>query len=440
MSMLLPCRNILDDVLPPSAVQTTEDDDDQADQHEAKQFRRGSLAAVMGGQGSASGSQISPPPDNVGGQQQGLQDGPENGDIVGDNPLDVMLANRANIIGENPEAMRQQLVLMKLASGTLNFNAAANALNSALNQQPPEMGHPGGSRLSSFTTQSATGPKRMSLGNRPSIGAAGASSTTPPRSGAQTPTNGQPSPWSSADSAATAAAAAKQAAAESNAAGGEATAGAGNAGLLPTTSKAGSLDMVTQQQPSSATRQLIAQISAGARSSSLRRSQLGPQPSLQRLLSGCQSRRLEEDLSAAVADVGPVAGSDITTAASNGSAAATASAGGAADSRGSEVADAAGSSAGSNGLLQVPTWHVNPPTRISNNAADAANDYDDDDESICEICFDAQAVVQLQACHHTLCLGCCKEMCKLHHFKPALCPYCRQIICGFKRAEIAAPA
>jgi hypothetical protein len=55
----------------------------------------------------------------------------------------------------------------------------------------------------------------------------------------------------------------------------------------------------------------------------------------------------------------------------------------------------------------------------------------DEDGLMCEICFDAQAVVSLQACGHALCVGCCKEMCKLHHFKPALCPYCRQIICGF---------
>eukprot|EP00882_Tetradesmus_deserticola_P005366 GHRQ01005647.1.p1 GENE.GHRQ01005647.1~~GHRQ01005647.1.p1 ORF type:complete len:268 (+),score=60.34 GHRQ01005647.1:1-804(+) len=55
----------------------------------------------------------------------------------------------------------------------------------------------------------------------------------------------------------------------------------------------------------------------------------------------------------------------------------------------------------------------------------------DEDELMCEICFDAQAVVVLQACGHALCVGCCREMCKLHHFKPALCPYCRQIICGF---------
>jgi hypothetical protein len=55
----------------------------------------------------------------------------------------------------------------------------------------------------------------------------------------------------------------------------------------------------------------------------------------------------------------------------------------------------------------------------------------DEDSLMCEICFDAQAVVSLQACGHALCVGCCREMCKLHHFKPALCPYCRQIICGF---------
>jgi hypothetical protein len=49
----------------------------------------------------------------------------------------------------------------------------------------------------------------------------------------------------------------------------------------------------------------------------------------------------------------------------------------------------------------------------------------DDEEGTCEICFDAAAVVALQQCGHTLCVCCCKELCKLHHFKPGLCPYCR---------------
>lgn len=50
-----------------------------------------------------------------------------------------------------------------------------------------------------------------------------------------------------------------------------------------------------------------------------------------------------------------------------------------------------------------------------------------DDEGVCEICFDAAAVVSLQQCGHTLCVSCCRELCKLHHFKPGLCPYCRYV-------------
>jgi hypothetical protein len=55
----------------------------------------------------------------------------------------------------------------------------------------------------------------------------------------------------------------------------------------------------------------------------------------------------------------------------------------------------------------------------------------DDWESVegdCEICFDEKACVELWRCGHTLCVTCTREMCKLHHFKPALCPFCRQII------------
>jgi hypothetical protein len=27
-------------------------------------------------------------------------------------------------------------------------------------------------------------------------------------------------------------------------------------------------------------------------------------------------------------------------------------------------------------------------------------------------------------------VSCCKELCKLHHFKPGLCPYCRYVDCA----------
>ena len=50
------------------------------------------------------------------------------------------------------------------------------------------------------------------------------------------------------------------------------------------------------------------------------------------------------------------------------------------------------------------------------------------EEGACEICFDEKACVELWQCGHTLCVTCTREMCKLHHFKPALCPFCRQII------------
>ncbi|KAF6255598.1 hypothetical protein COO60DRAFT_1627493 [Scenedesmus sp. NREL 46B-D3] len=46
---------------------------------------------------------------------------------VSDNPLDVMLTIRAGRIGDSADAMRQQLLMMKLASGRNNFDTQLNA-------------------------------------------------------------------------------------------------------------------------------------------------------------------------------------------------------------------------------------------------------------------------------------------------------------------------
>lgn len=37
----------------------------------------------------------------------------------------------------------------------------------------------------------------------------------------------------------------------------------------------------------------------------------------------------------------------------------------------------------------------------------------------------------LQSCGHRLCINCSRELCKLHLFQPALCPFCRGMIQGF---------
>jgi hypothetical protein len=60
---------------------------------------------------------------------------------------------------------------------------------------------------------------------------------------------------------------------------------------------------------------------------------------------------------------------------------------------------------------------------------------EEDGEDGCEVCFDAADVVALQHCGHRLCTTCAAAMCKLHHFKPALCPFCRQIISALVLAE-----
>jgi hypothetical protein len=144
------------------------------------------------------------------------------------------------------------------------------------------------------------------------------------------------------------------------------------------------------------------------------------QPSLHRLLS---CRRINQSQSRL--DVSP----SLVRATSG-----TATAAAAAGSTATLSLDVSVAAAASTGTADaVPSNGGLPIIQQPGAAGDNDDDWDDD-EATCEICFDAVAVVALQDCRHTLCIRCCKEMCKLHHFKPALCPYCRQIICGFERA------
>lgn len=52
----------------------------------------------------------------------------------------------------------------------------------------------------------------------------------------------------------------------------------------------------------------------------------------------------------------------------------------------------------------------------------------------CGICLENYSNLTLLTCDHKLCAGCCKELCKLHQYQPALCPFCRCVIKGFKLA------
>lgn len=67
---------------------------------------------------------------------------------------------------------------------------------------------------------------------------------------------------------------------------------------------------------------------------------------------------------------------------------------------------------------------------------DHDDDDDDDEEGLCDVCFDHTACVDIRDCGHQLCVDCCRELCNLHHFKPALCPFCRRIIHSFQMVEV----
>lgn len=57
----------------------------------------------------------------------------------------------------------------------------------------------------------------------------------------------------------------------------------------------------------------------------------------------------------------------------------------------------------------------------------------DDDDDACPVCLDAPTTVSLIKCDHKLCLDCSRDLCTRHKLSPALCPYCRTLISGFKR-------
>eukprot|EP00798_Chlamydomonas_sp_ICE-L_P031425 gene31425-6600_t len=81
----------------------------------------------------------------------------------------------------------------------------------------------------------------------------------------------------------------------------------------------------------------------------------------------------------------------------------------------------------------LPHPETAPPQGEATPQANAA----DDDVDNCPICMDAPGNVCISTCMHTLCLECSMDLIRRHKITPALCPYCRQIIGGFKPAAHA---
>jgi hypothetical protein len=69
--------------------------------------------------------------------------------------------------------------------------------------------------------------------------------------------------------------------------------------------------------------------------------------------------------------------------------------------------------------------------------ANAGGGGDDVDDDTCPVCLDEEPNIRLHRCGHTLCTACAKDLCKRHKLTPALCPYCRAIIAGFKAVSKA---
>mmetsp|Transcript_21828 Transcript_21828/g.60492 ORF Transcript_21828/g.60492 Transcript_21828/m.60492 type:complete len:297 (+) Transcript_21828:62-952(+) len=56
----------------------------------------------------------------------------------------------------------------------------------------------------------------------------------------------------------------------------------------------------------------------------------------------------------------------------------------------------------------------------------------DEEDDMCPVCLDAPPNIQVMHCRHVLCAPCAKDLCMRHSLAPALCPYCRIVISGFK--------
>jgi len=302
-------------------------------------------------------------------------------DPAHENPLNVVLAARAGQIGDNPEAIRQRLLAMKLASGALHFNNAVSTFAASL----------AGSAsceqvVSRFTSFSSAMPpsSRNSISSRPGVA---------------------PAP---AAAAATLSLEARDAGAEAATAAAAAGSSGGGAEPSPFSSQQQQLAGTPSLSPSPSLFNITAANVMAHQSSQ----------SLQRLLSG--NTRIRRAASAAV---GVQHSGSVPSP--SGLSMAAGLPGAFSSHNSSPAAAATATAAGGRGAVtngDLPIVQQQPGAAA---AAVIFSDDGDDEEGTCEICFDAAAVVALERCGHTLCVGCCKELCKLHHFKPGLCPYCR---------------
>ncbi|KAF8060544.1 ankrd52 [Scenedesmus sp. PABB004] len=327
-----------------------------------------------------------------------------------DNPLELVLGARASFIGDDAGAMRQQLVLMKLASGMVSFQTAVSALNASLALTDSDDGGAvaGAVRRASATAAASRRGSLASSSGRPGGAVEAAGSSAAAATAAATPFS------------ALAAGAAADGGGGSSAASADGGSAAGGAPAPP------------PPPPPPPARS-----ASGLRSSSVHAA-LAKQPSLRRLLSGgsrsnlALSQRTSLASSADAAAALPAGGGPAGGGPAGGGPAGGGPAGGGPAGGGPAGGGLAGNgpAGGGGGACDLPVIQAPPGAAILE--GDEAGSEGLDDE--CEVCFDAVARVALSACGHTLCVACCRQLSTLHHFRPALCPFCRQIIRGFGAA------
>lgn len=433
-------------MLPPSAVHTSAEDDIDDAVNRSNRVQGNNTLASNGRSSTVPVPRISSLPAGVNGsgtsaapagasaqdtqQQQQEEDAAAAADAerdhpVQENPLNVMLAARAHQIGDDPEAIRQQLLAMKLASGALQFN---NAVSTMATFMPGSAGSEAASRFASFSGVQP-GSSRSTIGTRPG-GVAGAPAAASPA--AVTPPIAAATSAGAATSVSVAETAAVVAAADDD------SRDAGVASPFAASSEQHRADTPSPEPlpavddddiPTPLPQQQQGHLSPSPSLFNVTAANVitqQPSQSLQRLLSGqVRPRRAASSAVSWQQSTSVPSPQAISPAPTHTSEALQARGSSLASSPSPAPAVSGAAAGGGQGAAngELPIVQQAPAGACAMMISE--DDAGGDEDGTCEICFDAEAVVALQMCGHTLCVGCCKELCKLHHFKPGLCPYCR---------------
>jgi Zinc finger, C3HC4 type (RING finger) len=370
------------------------------------------------GQHGSLGASLAPPP----GTAQASRNKPSVADVSLANPISVLLASHTHGgCEDDPVAMRRQLVLMKLTSGASNFNSAALALDedswglgrggaAGSSTVFADDGHDVGRRSRSATTlyYQQQQQQQLALATRLSAQAADSNAAGSSSGAVLGRTRGSIAlynPPIDVDAAARAVLARQPSLLQVLSAASQSSLRARRS----TTQDAAVLASLTTHAVQHSELQQQMRSSNCAADSNGDQAIHGDLPIIQAPLSA-NVAAVWAGAAGAKGSSAPVTSTTCASAASS--------------------LLAVGSGRGSRSDTSAPLTAAAAAAAVSTTAAAAADDDKDDEEELCEICYDAAPAVMLRDCGHMLCVGCAGALCRLHHFRPGLCPFCRSVISG----------